>query len=124
MVWKRCVVSVTVLCMVSCMGRFYSKQRIDRERLEEHPTYTIYTATTDDGEVFEFEPSAVLQDSLIRGELKDGSLVEIPISHVHSVYVRKLDDMKVLAGCAGATLGLIIGLGLLFYLAAREHAKT
>lgn len=109
MAWRRCVACLTTLCMVSCMGRFYTKKQITPDELTKHPEPHIHSVITVDGDAVEFEPPALLQDSVVIGCVKDGTPMEIPLSRVYKLEVRKVDEAKMLACCAAGSLGAILG---------------
>jgi hypothetical protein len=109
MVWKRILASVTLLALVVSLEGCYSKYLMSRQEIAENPRSPIFTVITVDGEVLEFEPRAVLEDSSIIGTLLDGTAVRIPLDHVSKVYAKKMDDSKTIATCcaAGGITGLL-----------------
>jgi hypothetical protein len=84
---------MTVFVIIFLLG-CHSKDFISRGEIEAYPEYPIYMVITVDGEVFEFEPGAVLKDSTIVGTLKDGTFVEISIKQVNMVYAEKFDRSR------------------------------
>jgi hypothetical protein len=101
----------------------HTKDFISRGEIEAYPQYPIYMVITNDGEVYEFEPSVFLEGNLIRGTLKDGTSVEIPIEQVNMVYAKKFDQSRSGAallfgtGATALTLALVVvGIGAMVLL--------
>jgi len=110
MMLKRFVVSITLVCTVLYLGKCTSKYLMSRHEIQRHPEYPIFKVITEEGEVFEFDPSAALVDSVITGRLKDGSSVEIPLTRVAQVYAGKPDMLMSATACClvgGATVVLM-----------------
>ena len=95
MLWRRIAACITLMCLVGC----YSMQAIPREQLAENSKYSIYAVITDDEQYLEFEPNAVMEESVISGQLKSGPTVRIGLWQVSMAYVRKQDDFKNIAVC-------------------------
>jgi hypothetical protein len=111
--FRKIIAGLTLACFIVSLQGCYHNRKIDLERLEEHPEYTITTVITVDGEVVEFEregaKAAVLRDQEISGYSRDGRLRVIPLSQVRMIYVRKFD--------VAATVLLGIGVSALVFLA-------
>jgi hypothetical protein len=106
-----CFLTITLDCHSSEFIS-HSREFISRGEIEAHPEYPIFIVLTADGEVLEFEPSAVLEDSVIKGTLKDGTFVEVPVRSVNMVYARKFDQSRSGAYCCfgGGSALLLAGL--------------
>ena len=101
---RRIAACITLMCLFGC----YSMQAIPREQLAENSKYPIYAVITEDEQHLEFDPNAVMEDSVISGQLKNGPTVSIALSQVSMAYVRKPDDFKNIAACYG--IGSIVGM--------------
>jgi hypothetical protein len=55
----------------------------------ENPDYGIAAVITKAGEYLEFDPDAVLKDSLIVGYVSDGPSISVALANVDSIYVRR-----------------------------------
>ncbi|UCG31023.1 MAG: hypothetical protein JSV53_03885 [candidate division WOR-3 bacterium] len=116
---KRIVASVTMVCMLVCMFGCYSKRLIYRAELEDHREYKISAVVTQEGDYFEFEPSAVFTDSMIVGKLAGGGFKEVPLDQVKMVHIKVVDPATSCLAAIGVTTAAI-GLGLLIILATKE----
>ncbi|MGB7055342.1 MAG: hypothetical protein WBE28_08495 [bacterium] len=90
----RMITIITLVFVITFLLGCRSKDFISRGEIEAYPQYPIYMVITNDGQVFEFEPHAVLEDSTIKGTLKDGTHVEIAIRRVNMVYAKKFDQSR------------------------------
>ena len=116
MEYGRWVAAIVLVCMVSCMGMFYTKKRIDPEELHQISEPSIHSVVTIEGDTVEFEPPAALRDTMVVGITTDSATVKIPLSQVHYVNVRKIDELKLLGSCSAGLLGAVLGAVLAFYL--------
>lgn len=118
---RKIVAIMLVICFLTITLDCHSREFISRGEIEAHPEYPIFVVLTADGDVLEFEQSAVLEDSVIKGILKDGTIVEVPVRSVNMVYAGKFDQSRsgayfclgggtalVLAGLAATGLMLIV----------------
>ena len=125
MMFRKLVVVITILCMVSCMKRFYTTKRTDSEKLHQLQEPSIHSVVTGEGDTVEFDPPAVLQDTMVVGNTTDSTAVEIPLSQVHYANIRKIDELKLLtylgAGMVGTALGLIASFYLIIWLSGHEE---
>lgn len=108
-----------VMLLLGC----HTKDFISRGEIQAYPEYPIYVVITNDGEVYEFESSAFLEGNLIRGTLKDGTSIEIPIEQVNMVYAKKFDQSRsgaaLLLGTGATALTLafvVVGIGAMVLL--------
>ena len=99
MVWKRISAGSALLALIMSLAGCNSKYVMSRQEIAENPKCPIFTVITVDGEVLEFEPRAVLEDSSIVGTLSDGTAVRIPLDRVSKVYTKKMDDSETTATC-------------------------
>jgi len=121
--YMRIATFMTLLCSIGLLLRCHSKDFISRGEIEAYPQYPIYMVITNEGEVYEFESSAFLEGDVIRGTLKDGTPVEVPIEEVNMVYARKFDQSKsgavTLFGMGTTALACVLavlGVGTLYLL--------
>jgi len=95
----RIIAIITLVFVLTFLLGCHSKDFIGRGEIEAYPQYPIFIVITVDGEVFEFESSAVLEDSIIKGTLKDGTSVEIALTRVNMVYAKRFDKSRTGAVC-------------------------
>lgn len=119
MVWRRLLASVAALALLVSSHGCYSKYSMSREEIAQNPKCSIFTVITVEGDVLEFEPRAVVEDSVIFGTLTDGTAVRIPLERVSMVYASRMDATKTTTACCaagGATALLLMGLAFVIFL--------
>ena len=115
MVWRRLLAGVAAVALVVSSHGCYSKYLMSREEIAQNPKCPIFSVITAEGDVLEFEPRAVVEDSVILGTLTDGTAVRIPLERVSKVYARRTDATKTTATCCAAGVVaalLLIGLSI------------
>ncbi len=122
---RRIIAFTILLCVIGFALGCHRRDFISREQIEEYPQYPIFMVITVEGDVYEFEPSAIFEEGMIKGTLQDGTYVEIAIARVKIAYAQRFDESR--AGAflclgAGSTLVLAVvtavGLGLLVLVVA------
>jgi len=108
-------ISIMCVCVVIFLVGCHTREFISRGEIEAHPDYPISIVITNDGEVYEFKPSAILKDSVIFGTLMDGTFVEIPVARVNMVYAKRFDQSRSGAAflCGTGTTAMVATLAIL-----------
>lgn len=119
MLMRRIVASTTIISMLICLYGCYSTRLMYRSELEDNREYKVSAVVTYEGEYFEFEPSAVIADSLVVGKLVGGGFKEIPLEQVKMVHIKMMDPAMSCLAAIGVTTAAI-GLGILIVLATKE----
>ncbi len=91
--FRKVIISVTLLCLIVCMQGCYSNYAIVIEKLEQRQDHKNMTIVTIDGEVYEFN-SLYVYDDYIEGYACDTTLVRIPIEKVQSARILGFDLTK------------------------------
>ena len=87
--WRSSIALITIICIFSCSCAPYTIQLIERQEMMDNPDYRIAAVITKSGEYLEFDPDAVLKDSLIVGYVSDGPSISVALANVDSIYVKK-----------------------------------
>ncbi|MGB7055341.1 MAG: hypothetical protein WBE28_08490, partial [bacterium] len=116
---KRIVASMTIVCILICLHGCYSRQVVYRGELEDHREYDIVAVVTDEGQYFEFKPSAAVTDSVVAGTLIEGGFKEIPLDQVKMVYVRMINPFTSCLAAIGVST-VAVGIAFMIMLATKE----
>jgi hypothetical protein len=100
MIRRRVVASLTLICLVICLQGCYSNRLIPPEEAEQYPDYRVARVVTADGEVIEFHPDAFVSVDEISGISREGASVEIPLSQVKMLHIKKFEK--------GQTIGWVV----------------
>ena len=130
--WRSVTAFTTIVCLLVCSCASYTMQLIDHQEMMNNPDYKIAAVITKAGEYLEFDPDAVLKDSLIVGYVSDGPSISVALSDVDSIYVRReshldharyvdsvegsrLDEQEKRSRlrAAGCIMGVLVGLGVI-----------
>lgn len=112
--WKRVTALTTAVCLLVGSCAPHTIQLIEHQEMLDNPGYRIAAVITKSGEYLEFEPDAVLKDSMIVGKIADGPSVSMALSSVDSIYVLKKEELDEEAKQVRyRTIGCIIGGSLL-----------
>ena len=87
--WRSSIALITIICIFSCSCTPYTIQLIDHQEMKDNADYRIAAVITKSGEYLEFDPDAVLKDSLIVGYVSDGPSISVALADVDSIYVRR-----------------------------------
>jgi hypothetical protein len=101
------VALVIIICLVVGSCTPYTIQLIEPQDIIENPDLQVVAVITKAGEYLEFEPDAVLKDSLIVGYVSDGPSKSVALANVDSIYVRReshLDYARHLDSIEGSRL--------------------
>jgi hypothetical protein len=121
--WKSSISLIAMITLFLCSCASYAVQLIEHQEMIENPDYRIAAVITKSGEYLEFDPDAILRDSLIVGKIHDGPSISLALSSVDSIYVKKesTEGQSPTTCCVmGASLAIVAFIAIYIWIESKD----